>query len=488
MNRKLFLSAALIASLGLACSDTYSNARQDLMAARRWKPRNMSTALAGRTTTAAATSRPGEVRAQATQPADLIGYTLVALEKNPSIQSALADVEAKMERIPQMTSLEDPMLRLIVRPEPIQTAAGDIVFTMAASQRIPLPRKLDLRGRIAAEEMREAIERLNALRLRVIADVQHAYYRIYVSDRAIEITQQNSALLRELDRVASAQFEVGKADQQDVLRIQTELSELDDALNRYRGQRISAAAALNQLMDRETTTAIETLPQIDGTTLDARVEDLIAIGNQSNPELAALAHRTQRNQHASSLADLAYVPDVTLGFEWSHVDGRAPFTPPVNPQTRVRPPFNDASAQGDDNWALTLGINLPIWAERNEAAKREALKRIEATHDETRSLQRMIAFRIHDAWARIETERASVALLETTIIPQARQSYEASMLAYQEGTEKFITVIDNWRKLLMFELMKHRSTAAMQTALADLQREIGASLVAPSETDEEVVR
>lgn len=492
MYRRCMIATALVLSLNLACSNTYREARNDVMAARRWKPRNLPAELQAWKAHREQTTQPADstppFKVVASPPAGLVEYTLAALQHNPAIQSSLAGVEAKLERIPQVTSLDDPMLRLVTRPEPIQTAAGDIVFTLGASQKIPLPKKLELRGRMAAEEVREAIERLNAQRLQTIADVQHAYYRIYVSDRAIEITKQNAALLHELERVASAQFEVGKTDQQDVLRIQTEQSQLDDDLNRYQGQRTSAVAAINQLMDRPTTTEIATLPQVDPSVVKAKVVTLIGIGVQSNPELAALQHRLDRDHLASKLADLAYVPDLTLGFEWNHVDPRQPFVPQVNPQTRVIPPYNDASAHGDDNWALTIGLNLPIWAQRNEAQKREARKRIEATRDEGRSLRRLIEFRIHDAWARIETSQTSIELLDSSIIPQARQSYEASLLAYQEGTEKFITVIDNWRKLLMFELMKHRNTAALETAFADLQREIGASLVSPAESESEVSR
>jgi hypothetical protein len=52
-------------------------------------------------------------------------YVTEALTRNPTILAAIADVRAKLERIPQVTALADPVLRAIVRPEPIQTAAGD---------------------------------------------------------------------------------------------------------------------------------------------------------------------------------------------------------------------------------------------------------------------------------------------------------------------------------------------------------------------------
>jgi len=79
----------------------------------------------------------------------LEAYIREALERNPAVQAAVANVEARLEKIPQVTSLPDPILRAIVRPEPIQTAAGDVYFTLGVGQKIPLPAKLDRAGRAA---------------------------------------------------------------------------------------------------------------------------------------------------------------------------------------------------------------------------------------------------------------------------------------------------------------------------------------------------
>lgn len=63
-------------------------------------------------------------------------------------------------------------------------------------------------------------------------------------------------------------------------------------------------------------------------TVGDRIEDLLALAHEHNPELAALVHRTERDRQGVKLADLGYWPDLTAGFEWSHVDGRRPFVPP----------------------------------------------------------------------------------------------------------------------------------------------------------------
>ena len=412
------------------------------------------------------------------QAPDTIGaYTVEALQHNRAVMAAIAEVRAKLERIAQVTALDDPILRMIVRPEPIQTAAGDIVFTLGINQKIPLPAKLDRKGRMAAAEARMAIARLNGVRLRVISDVTRAYYRAYVTDRSIELTAANHILLEDLERVVDSQYRVGKVEQQDLLRIQIELSDLANEESGYRHQRIAAAAAMNELLDRPPGTDLpETKPMMPAE-ITTRVEDLIALAAEHNPELIALIHRADRDREGIELANLGYVPDMTVGFEWNHVDGRRPFIPPVNPQTGRRPLFNNASAQGDDNWAITAAFNLPVWVKRIEAAKREARHILEGTRHLQGAAYNLVAFRIYDAWARVQTQQDTVKLLDSTLIPQARQTYEVSLSSYQGGKTDFLDVIETWRQLLGFQLMLHREIAGLETTFSELEREVGLELL-----------
>ncbi|MFH1419257.1 MAG: TolC family protein [Planctomycetota bacterium] len=399
-------------------------------------------------------------------------YIREAMARNPGIQAAIADARAKLERIPQVTSLPDPLIRTIIRPEPIQTAAGDAVFTLGVGQTIPMPARLDRKGRIAAAEARMAIEQLNATRLRVIADVERAYYRLYLADRSLELAIANRKLLEALEQVVESQYRVGKVEQQDVLRVQTELSRLFNDESRYERQHDSAAAAMNNLLDRPVASAVPVTEPAIPKEVHGRVEALIELAREHNPELAALLHQTDRDRESVKLADLGYWPDLTAGFEWTKQNGREAFKPPLAPENA-----NRASEQGDDNWALTFQVNLPIWSQRIEAAKREARANLERTLQARRAASNMVAFRVYDAWVRVQTQQDTIQLLESTLIPQARQTYEVSLSSYQVGGTGFITVIDNWRNVLSFELMLHRETAGLETAFAELQREVGLQLV-----------
>jgi len=415
--------------------------------------------------------------AQSRLASPLHGYIMEALERNPSVKAAMANVQAKLARIPQATSLPDPMLRTLVRPEPIQTAAGDAYFTLGVGQKIPLPAKLDRAGRIAAAEVRMAIEQLNATRLRVISDVERAYYRLYVTDRSIELTATNRELLRDLEKVLASQYRVGKAQQQDLLRVQTERSNLLNDENRFRQQRVSAAAALNQLLDASPLSEVPATEPIRVAVVQAQAEELVELAKKSNPQLAGLAHQTERDRERVALADLGYWPDFDVGFEWTYLKGRDAWIPPRNSQTGMRPPVNRKSEQGDDNWALMFQVNVPIWAQRIEASKREARQNLNKTLHEQKAAANLVAFRIHDARTRVQTRQDTIKLLESTLIPQARQTYGVSLTAYQTGKADFLTVIDNWRRMLTFELMLHREVTELEIAFSGLQREVGVQLI-----------
>ncbi|UCG31825.1 MAG: TolC family protein [Phycisphaerales bacterium] len=409
--------------------------------------------------------------------ATLSDYVAQALERNPSVKAAIAHVQAKLERIPQVTSLSDPVLRAIVRPEPIQTAAGDMYFTLGVGQKFPLPAKLDRAGRMAAADVRMAIEQLNATRLRVIADVEKAYYRLYLTDRSIELAEANRRLLEELEGVVASQYRVGRVQQEDLLRVQMELSSLRNDESRYRRQRESAAAALNQLLDRSSVLSLPETRPIGLTRIDASVEELMRLAGEHNPELAALVHQSERDRAAVELADLGYWPEMDLGVEWTYVEPRDAARPPINPETGSRPLPIRKSEAGDDNWALGVQFNVPIWFERIEAAKREARMRLEKTRHEMRAATNLVHFRIHDAWVQVQTVQDTIRLLQSTLLPQARQTYEVSLASYQGGKADFLTVIENWRLALDFELMLHREMAALETAYSALQREVGLELV-----------
>jgi cobalt-zinc-cadmium efflux system outer membrane protein len=413
---------------------------------------------------------------QPSPPRTLREYILLALRENPEIRAAQERARAKAERVPQVTALPDPVLATKSLPEPTRTAEGDNYFILGYQQKLPVPGKLDHAGRMAIEEARAALQQLQETRLRVIADVKRIYYRLYVIDRTIEITHDNQDLLRGLIDVARGQVAAGRRDQEDVLRAQVELSNLDARLVELDQQRKTAVAMLNSTLNRRPDTLVEPPAGFDARTVKKHLDELLRIGGRESPRLRRLAHQIERDRQAVKLARLAYWPDFTIGFEWMQMDDRPAWRPPPNTQTGVRPPAPTLSEDGSDNWAITFGLNLPIWFEKIEAGIREARRQLAASQHEYAAEENRVYAEIDDALARVRAQRELVDIFANTIIPQARQTYEVSRAAYTSGTSDFQFVIDNWQKWLQFTIQYHRALGEVERSIADLEQVLGLSI------------
>ena len=76
-------------------------------------------------------------------------YVRLAMERNPELLSARYRVGRIAQRVPQATSLDDPMLTVTPIGEMAETAAGQVGLMSGISQKLPLPQKLNARGNIA---------------------------------------------------------------------------------------------------------------------------------------------------------------------------------------------------------------------------------------------------------------------------------------------------------------------------------------------------
>jgi len=404
-------------------------------------------------------------------------YLLLALQQNPDILAAQETAHAAAAKVPQVTALPDPMLETRTLPTPYMLADGSQFFILGVSQQLPLPEKLDLAGRMALEETRMALAELERARQRVIAEVKRTYFQLYVIDRTTEITLENKEVLRGLIEVARNQVAAGKRSQEDLLRAQLELLNLESELIELRQRRTTAAAMLNALLNRSPATPIPRLVDFDLRRVEAAVTELFARAGEVNPELKRFERQIERDRQAVRLAQLAYWPDINLGFEWMLMEPRAAFRPPRDPETGMRPAADRMSEEGSDMWAINFSFNVPIWLEKIEAGIREARRRLAASTHAYVAARNTIYFQIADALARVRAQQELADLFATSVIPQARQAYEVSRASYMVGAADFQFLVENWQKWLRFRIQYHRAVGEVERSVADLEQAVGSSIV-----------
>jgi len=384
-------------------------------------------------------------------------YIQIALGQNPDIQAARKRMEALAHQVPVAASLQDPTLGMTFFPEQIQTAAGQQEFSLMANQKLPWRGKLATRAEMAEAEVNVARAELAAVELATVEAVKRAYYELYYIQKAIEVTEEEQRLLGELRAVADKRYQTGDVSQQDVLRADLEILNVEDSLIRLRQQLESGQARLARALHISPQTKLLALNQLPQERAPQDLERLQRQALSARPELHAQLAAIQRDRQSAELARLDYLPDVALGANW--IDIASAGVSPV--------------ANGEDAFLITFGMNLPVYRKRLDSAVRSAEAKVVSTARTYDSLRDGTLEQVTDLFAQAQAQKDLLLLFQHDILLKARQTFEVSSRAYNVGQVDFLQLIDNWRQVLRYELSYHRLEASLRQTLAELERVVG---------------
>jgi len=391
-------------------------------------------------------------------------YIELALSQNPDIQAARKKMEALAHRVPVAASLPDPVLQVTAQPEPVQTAAGQQELIVAANQKFLLFGKLRSRASLAESQTGVARAQLAAVELATIAQVKRAYYELYFLQQTTSVTEDEQKLLVEIREVANTRYKAGSTSQQDVLRADLEVSQVENDLIRLRQQLASGQARLARLLHIAPQTPVAALDELLQEQAPRDLELLQQQAVLARPELHAQLAAIRRDRSAVNLARLDYKPDVTLGLSWIDVA-----------ENGISPVSN-----GRDSFFLSAGVNLPIYRKRLDSSVRSAEAQVVSAVREYDSLRDGTLEEVTDLFAQARSQEEMLLLFREDLLPKARQTLEVSNQAYHVGEVDFLQLIDNWRQLLRYEINYYRLEASLRQTLAELERVVGGILDQPA--------
>ena len=386
-----------------------------------------------------------------------------ALENDPEIQAALQEREAARQRISPAEALDDPVLEAGVINAPLASQTfnrEDMTMKMIGlSQRLPFPGKRGLRKDVAAKDA-EAIdygyeETVN----RVVRDIKTAYFDLGLTLEMARLVEKNKLVLEEFLHITEDHYEVGRGNQADVLKAQTQVSRMMDELLRLARERPTIEAELTRALGRNQeviAAPIPATPQLKEENLNP--ESLRESALTQRPQLLALKSLAARNEKALELARKNYYPDFDLRMSYGQRD---------NTLDNTRRP---------DMVSLTVAINLPVWR-GSKLGPREAESL--AMHNQALNLYQAqrneVIARLRQQVAMAEQSLKSIRLYQTAILPQARLTVESAQAAYRVNRLDFMTLLDNQLTVFNYEISLVTAIAAYNKALAEIDLLIGKS-------------
>ncbi|WP_435016061.1 TolC family protein [Tundrisphaera sp. TA3] len=405
-------------------------------------------------------------------PADLAGPQPVdafirrALVENQTVQAARYNVLAMQSRIPQVTSLDDPTVSNTIYPipgaAPQYSLMGYNPYNLMIAQQFPWFGTLRLRGEAAAKDAEVALAELAAAQLDAVAAVKRAYYDLYFNARAEAILGENRKLAVDFIAIARERYRTGGTGQQDVLRAEVVVDDLDRELIRVRQGATSARADLAQQVHADPEADLQTLPELPTAGVPAEVDRLYRLALASRPELKGRLSAIARDNRAVELARKRYKPDVTLGFSYMDME-----------KTNAEMP---RTASGVPNLGMFVGFNLPVYRKKLAAGVCEAQARASADAH-LYGAERDAAYReIKDLMAQARSQRDILALFQSSILPKSTQALEAATGDYQAGTVDYVTLLSAWREVLQIQLQAAQVESELGKIMASLERAVGCQL------------
>jgi outer membrane protein TolC len=138
-------------------------------------------------------------------------------------------------------------------------------------------------------------------------------------------------------------------------------------------------------------------------------------------------------------------PDITFGINYIQVGD-----PVVNPMTP------DA---GQDPWGVTVAVNIPIWFDKYNAAKAEALATKRANESEYENRFNALRAELSASLSLLEDANRRIKLYGDELLGLAEQAVENTRSSYENGRTGILEVIDSERSLLDLQLLYWRAAS-----------------------------
>jgi len=344
------------------------------------------------------------------QPVTLADLERMALELNPTIGQAQADVNAAAGLAKQAGLYPNPVISAVGE----EIARGPIIrggeIGAGFQQRIVTAGKLGLSRKVAEQERAITEEAAKAQRQRVLNAVRGLYYQALSDQYRIQVRTNLARLAEEAVRISSELANVGQADQPDLLAADVESQriqlELVDAVNRQERTWRQLAAVVNNPSLRPTPIAgeLEMVPRLN---VDQALDAIYA----DSPELRAASIDVNRAETSLSRARKEVIPDIV-------VSGGVRYNRELLEVTNggIRRPV------GPEGF-FDIGIQIPIFNRNqgNVSAARAGVDRAKLEVDRTKLALRS---RLAEVYRDYITALTRADRYRQDVLPKAQKAYE----------------------------------------------------------------
>ncbi len=323
--------------------------------------------------------------------------------------------------------------------------------TLLLSQLIELGGKRDLRVQVAEDAWTVSTLDYEAERLDVVTETAARFVRVLQIQQQVEFAERARSLAEESRRVIDRRVQAGDVSPIDEIKARLESESARIASDRLRRELDGARRELSAMWDEDEPAFGLALGSLDEVMDVPSLQDLTD-RVEAHPEVQRWVAESERRTSVVELERAQATPDVNAGLGVRYINE-----------------IDDA--------ALVAAFSVPIpLFDRNQGGILAARLRAAQALDEGRASRRELATRLIRQHSRLTAAFYEAQAIDSALLPAARNAYEATRRAYDEGKLPYLDVLDAQRTLFDTEAQRLEALAEYHSALVQVEGLISAPL------------
>lgn len=356
----------------------------------------------------------------------------LSLENEPGISSQDWKVRSLAEKAISESQLPDPKLKIGYLNLPTDTYDLDqenmTQFKIGITQSFPAGDVLDIKQKKIEKQSLAMREKQEQRKLMIIRNVRLTYLEIYYLEQSRKTINENKKLFSQLTNIVRSLFTLGKNNQQDLIRTQLELTQLDDRIVKI-DQKING---LRYKLARWIGVESSKLPLYEKLPLWNSVEKYDSNSQQkdfvdqliNHPIIKESDQKIEINRQDMAIIIESYKPDWGVDVSYSYREDRPD------------------GIERADLISIGASIDLPIFSAKRQDKKLLSEKyNFQSLKDERVELLRELISSLQQEYSNKSQLEKRYELYQSLLLPQAKQQAEAALLAYQSKRADFSDVM-----------------------------------------------
>ena len=361
----------------------------------------------------------------------------MALEKNPTLGQAAAEVRAAAGRARQSGLYPNPTIGATGD----EIASGPIIrggeLGGFFEQRVVLGGKLGLSRRVAQQDQRVSEAHADAQKQRVLNAIRSLYFQALGEQRLVDLRIRLARIARDVIRTSQELGNVGQADRPDILAAEIEAQRLELGLTIAQNARERTWRQLAAVVNN---------PALQPTLLDGDLEALPTLSvsealqriYSESPELRAAEVGTTRSELAIRRAQREPVPDIV-------VRGGVRYNRELLEQTSAGA-LRPVGIEG----FFDIGVQIPIF-NRNQGAVAAARAEADRARLEVERTKLALRSRLAEVFREYQNSLVTVERYRTEMIPKAQQAYDLYLSSFRRMAAAYPQVLISQRNLFQLQ-------------------------------------